>query len=232
MRLGAWPPVRDWAEAAGMLALLAVAGGLISLWSPVLRFDPALPGLTADPARFLMLAALALVAPSLAEELVFRGALQPGRLDSPAALAASALSLIAFIVWHPVQVRTGWFTGQPIFQAPGFLVMAGLHDQRPSQREPVAGGDDALGRGDGLEGERARAGVLNLSRPGSSGPASRMTVPTPQAATHGSPGQAGRRQFWVARRNQRALPPLPSSGERGAVLIGHPGIRDRPNPSP
>ena len=126
MRLGAWPPVRDWAEAAGMLALLAVAGGLISLWSPVLRFDPALPGLTADPARFLMLAALALVAPSLAEELVFRGALQPGRLDSPAALAASALSLIAFIVWHPVQVRTGWFTGQPIFQAPGFLVMAGL----------------------------------------------------------------------------------------------------------
>ena len=125
-RLRTWPGARDWAEAAGMLVILALAGGLIDLWSDALDFDPSLPGLSADPQSFLILAAVAVVAPSLVEELVFRGALQPGRVASPAALAASALSLAAFILWHPIQVWTGWFTGQAVFLEPGFLVMAGL----------------------------------------------------------------------------------------------------------
>ena len=109
-----------------MLALLALAAALISIRSDALQFDPSLPGLSADPAAFLALAAAAILVPSLGEELVFRGALQPGRIDSPAALAASALSVTAFIAWHPVQVWTGWLTGQAVFLTPAFLMMAGL----------------------------------------------------------------------------------------------------------
>jgi len=109
-----------------MLAFLALAAALISHWSDGVRFDPSLPGLTGDPLDFLVLAAAALLAPSLAEELVFRGGLQPVRIDTPVGLAGSALSLTAFIAWHPVQVWTGWFTGQAVFLEPGFLMMAGL----------------------------------------------------------------------------------------------------------
>ncbi len=125
-RFFAVPRRRDWAEAAGMLALLAFTAGLMSLWSDALRFDPSLPGLTVDPLSFLILTAIAVIVPSLCEELIFRGALQPGRINSLAALAGSGVSLIAFIVWHPVQVWTNWVTGQPVFLAPGFLAIAGL----------------------------------------------------------------------------------------------------------
>ena len=125
-RLRTWPGARDWAEAAGMLVILALAGGLIGLWSNALRFDPSPPGLSTDPPSFLILAAVAVVVPSLAEELIFRGVLQPGRTDSPAALAGAAVSLAAFILWHPIQVWIGWFTGQAVFLTPAFLMMAGL----------------------------------------------------------------------------------------------------------
>ncbi|MCR9130129.1 MAG: CPBP family glutamic-type intramembrane protease [Alphaproteobacteria bacterium] len=120
------PRSRDWAEAAGMLVLLALAATGVSLWSEALQFDSSLPGLSGDPLSFLALAAVAVIVPSLAEELIFRGALQPARIHSWRALAGSGLSLAAFIVWHPVQVWTGWFTGQAVFLMPEFLAMAGL----------------------------------------------------------------------------------------------------------
>lgn len=109
-----------------MLALLGLSAGLISLWSQSLRFDPALPGLTGDRLGFLAIAMIAVLVPSLVEELTFRGMLQPARLDSAGALAGAAVSLAAFIIWHPVQVWTGWFTGQAVFLEPAFLMMAGL----------------------------------------------------------------------------------------------------------
>jgi len=109
-----------------MLVIPGLAATGVSLWSEALQFDTSLPGLSADPLSFLILAAVAVIVPSLAEELIFRGALQPARIDSWRALAGSGLSLTAFIAWHPIQVWTGWFTGQAVFLTPEFLAVAGL----------------------------------------------------------------------------------------------------------
>lgn len=109
-----------------MLGILGVLAFVISHWSESLNWDAALPGLQADPAQFLTLALVAVIIPSLAEEFVFRGLLQPKRLSGLMSYAICALSLILFILWHPIQVWTRWFTGQAVFMDPGFLVVAGM----------------------------------------------------------------------------------------------------------
>ena len=110
-----------------MLAILGVLGIVIANWSQTLSWDPALPSLRSDPPGFLALAAAAVLVPALGEELVFRGLLQPRRLSGAPALLGAGISLLAFILWHPIQVWTGWFTGQAVFLDPGFLIIvAGL----------------------------------------------------------------------------------------------------------
>lgn len=125
-RLRTLPNARDWAEVAGMALVLALTAYAISHWSNAFTFDISLPGLRADLAAFLGLAVIAVLVPALAEEAIFRGLLQPRRLTGPRTILISALSLTAFIAWHPIQVWTGWFTGQAIFLDPGFLCVAGL----------------------------------------------------------------------------------------------------------
>lgn len=73
-----------------------------------------------------MIALVAFAIPALGEELVFRGVLQPARMTGARALALSAASLAAFIVWHPLQVWLGFPTAQPVFLQPPFLATAGL----------------------------------------------------------------------------------------------------------
>lgn len=73
----------------------------------------------------VLIALIALILPALGEELVFRGVLQPPRMDGPRAIIASGASLAAFIVWHPVQVGLGLPSAQPVFLDPAFLAMAG-----------------------------------------------------------------------------------------------------------
>ena len=125
-RMRTLPTGRDWLELAGIAGVLALCGYGVSLWSHAVTFSASLPGLRADPTGFALLALVALLVPSLAEELVFRSVLQPDRLSSGQSWGASAISLALFILWHPIQFWTGWFTGQAIFLDPGFLVMAGL----------------------------------------------------------------------------------------------------------
>jgi predicted Abi (CAAX) family protease len=121
------PRPRDGLEALVMLALLgALALGLAN-WSEALSWDPSLPGLTQSLSSFLGLAVVAVLAPALSEELVFRGLLQPERLSGPLSYLGAGASLALFILWHPIQVWTGWFTGQAVFLDPAFLiVVAGL----------------------------------------------------------------------------------------------------------
>lgn len=120
------PSLRDWAEAAIGLAVLAVAAWAVPAIGGAAAFDPALPGLTADPAAFAALALIAVIVPALGEELVFRGVLQPDRPDGAAALAASAASLALFVAWHPIQIALSLPAAQPVFAEPGFLALAGL----------------------------------------------------------------------------------------------------------
>ena len=100
--LRTWPGRAGWArlalEAAWLVPVLLAfgfAGGLMS-WSP--RFD----------AEIARLAAVALIAPALGEELLFRAALlpkpQPGPMPWRAILVATAL----FVLWHPPQA---WLFG-------------------------------------------------------------------------------------------------------------------------
>ncbi|WP_323762368.1 type II CAAX prenyl endopeptidase Rce1 family protein [Maricaulis sp.] len=66
----------------------------------------------------LAVAALAILVPALAEELVFRVGLagRKGRIRATLALAA-------FVLWHPVQVWLGLPMAQPLFLQPGFLAI-------------------------------------------------------------------------------------------------------------
>src|SRR5690349_13340237 len=71
-----------------LMLLLAHLGGLIRFQSPP------------DPITALPLAATLFVAPALGEEMLFRG-LQIPR-DQPT-IAAMALSVLLFVLWHPLQ---------------------------------------------------------------------------------------------------------------------------------
>jgi len=106
--------------------ILAAAAGGLALWSGAPVIDLTLAAARAEPGRLALIAVIVVLVPALGEEVVFRGALQPKRLSGPAAIACSALSLAAFILWHPVQVWFGLPSAQAVFLEPGFLAIAGL----------------------------------------------------------------------------------------------------------
>lgn len=94
-----------------LMLVVAHLGGLV-------RFDPA-----GDATTLLLLGATLFVAPALGEELLFRGLLIPRR-------AASAqwtlLSVLLFVLWHPLQAVTvgpPWATS---FLDPWFLVLVAI----------------------------------------------------------------------------------------------------------
>lgn len=94
------PRVADWRRLAieliwlaPVLAVFGWAGGLV---------DPA-PFDAAALAPFLVIAFLV---PALAEEVVFRAALLPAP-QSRRSLSRCAMAIVAFVVWHPLQVL--WF---------------------------------------------------------------------------------------------------------------------------
>lgn len=99
-------------ELAWLLPACAIAVTL----SPVLDWQ-----LTLD-ASTLKIALIALVIPTLGEELLFRVAMLPlpdGKRSFPRLPAIVSIAL--FVLWHPLQ---GWFAGSErwtIFTDPGFL---------------------------------------------------------------------------------------------------------------
>lgn len=110
------PRPADWGQSLllfGVFALIAIYLGqheaLFNLSAP------------RDWGQLLALAALALVIPALAEEMVFRVMMagRTGRLRGSIALAA-------FVLWHPVQAWLGLPTAQPVFLEPAFLATVAL----------------------------------------------------------------------------------------------------------
>ena len=93
--LRTWPDRHGWRRvllelgwALPVLLVVAHSGGLVR---PV---DPP------DPSMVVQLAATLLLAPALGEELIFRGLLIP---RTPPRIGWIALSVVLFVLWHPLQ---------------------------------------------------------------------------------------------------------------------------------
>ncbi|WP_170150319.1 CPBP family glutamic-type intramembrane protease [Maricaulis maris] len=73
---------------------------------------------TGDLPGLLAVAAVAILIPAFAEELVFRVSLAGRR-----GRVRAALAIAAFVLWHPVQAWLGLPMAQAVFLEPGFLAI-------------------------------------------------------------------------------------------------------------
>ncbi len=117
------PTPSEW----GATLLILVGYGAIALpigfWQRFLkvRIWPATPW------QYVLLAVRLFLMPALLEEFVFRVLLLPStRLASPVWLGWAVLSLMLFIVYHPLNAKTVYKAGSPTFFNPVFLVLTGL----------------------------------------------------------------------------------------------------------
>jgi len=107
------PDLRAAIEAL-VLFMAVIAAGAVAAWQGVLVLDHAPP--EAMSTIFLT----AFFVPALVEELVFRGWLRDGEP------LVAGLSMIAFVLWHPVQYLLGSPFAHPAFIEPGFLALVGV----------------------------------------------------------------------------------------------------------
>lgn len=103
------PDLRGAIEAL-LLFLMVVAAGIWAAMSGVLEPHP-----LSSRSEVLTISLSTFFVPSLAEELAFRGWLRKG------APIAASLSLVAYILWHPLQVWLGLPFARPEFVDPRFL---------------------------------------------------------------------------------------------------------------
>lgn len=119
-----WPDARGWRDTVLLLAVWSAAALLIGGTAGFLRWGWS----DAPPGQLVSFAAVALVAPCLAEELLFRVLLVPHRQEGPNPLwwCHAALALALFVAWHPLN---GWLlkvTARSVFFDPAFLALAAL----------------------------------------------------------------------------------------------------------
>jgi predicted Abi (CAAX) family protease len=103
------PDIRAAIEALGLFLLVILAGAAFAYGAGI----PINAG--ADQANTAYLWASTFLFPSLTEELVFRGWIRKG-MSLPA-----LISLLAFVLWHPLQVWIGLPFAQPFFMDWRFL---------------------------------------------------------------------------------------------------------------
>jgi uncharacterized protein len=115
----ALPSVRDWMECGVAGLALAICLGTLGFQSGMLHVS------TRTTSAVVQLAAVAFVAPSLFEELVFRAALIPDRNEQKSALVAVVGSTLLFTAWHLVETTFLPRAGA-IFLRADFLVSAAL----------------------------------------------------------------------------------------------------------
>ncbi len=99
---------------AFILFLVVIAAGAIAAWQGALILDHA------PPETMSTIFITAFFIPALGEELVFRGWL---RANEP---LVAGLSMIAFVLWHPLQVLLGSPFAHPAFIEPGFLALVAV----------------------------------------------------------------------------------------------------------
>lgn len=114
------PTVRDWQLTGLGLLVFAVTAVPLGFMTGVYRWAP-----DSDLGGLLRVALIALIAPAILEELVFRGPLvwlQSKRGTAPA--WAIGLSLMAFIAWHPLNTVLLMPQAADLFTDWRFLVSA------------------------------------------------------------------------------------------------------------
>ena len=110
-----WPDARGWLLAAIVGAGALALELLIGLWGGFLRPTPG------DWSVLPMTLALAVLVPSLGEELVFRGVLVPGREEGGSATRAILPSTAVFVLWHVFEALTFMPAAAPVFLRADFL---------------------------------------------------------------------------------------------------------------
>lgn len=113
--LTTWPSGREWRLTAVVAAAALALELAIGLAGGFLQATPA--DWSVLPGALL----LAVFAPALGEELVFRGLLVPGRKEGRRATTAILLSTVVFVCWHVVEGLTFMREAAPIFLRPDFL---------------------------------------------------------------------------------------------------------------
>jgi predicted Abi (CAAX) family protease len=114
-----WPDGKAWVEFCGAAALFAIVSAAIGLSTGLLHLAPR------DGAEIIRVAATAFLAPALSEELVFRGALIPGRGEGVSGFAWVVASTVLFTLWHVIET-TFLPGGSAFFRRFDFLVLAAL----------------------------------------------------------------------------------------------------------
>lgn len=112
--LARMPDLRGAIEALGLFIVVLLAGAWAAQ-AGVLVFDP-----LADQTAVTSISVVAFFVPGVSEEVTFRGWLPKGNLP------AAAISLAAFVAWHPFQVLIGSPFAEPVFLKPGYLALVAL----------------------------------------------------------------------------------------------------------
>ncbi|MGJ8536682.1 MAG: CPBP family glutamic-type intramembrane protease [Parasphingopyxis sp.] len=112
-----WPNGVGWLRAVWEL-LWAVPVVLLCGWlGGFMRFT-----VTDDMADLVMLAIVAIFAPAIGEEILFRATLLPRPEESRLYGKAILVSVVAFVAWHPLQALIFGPGVVPIFLDPWFLL--------------------------------------------------------------------------------------------------------------
>jgi predicted Abi (CAAX) family protease len=113
------PSGRDWIELAFATALFSAVAATFGFSTHLLHFAPRGAG------EIARVAITAFVAPALSEELVFRGAMVPGRAEGGLTFAWIVVSTVLFTLWHVVE--TSFLPGGAAFFCRfDFLAIAAL----------------------------------------------------------------------------------------------------------
>lgn len=116
-----WPDWATWRQTALIFVVFAISSAAVIFATGLFEFR-----LANNPYSLLRTSIIALIIPSLFEELLFRGplvALQM-RLHTSAMIIAALGSLALFVLWHPLNAAFVLTEAQSLFFDWRFLVLA------------------------------------------------------------------------------------------------------------
>lgn len=113
--LSTWPDVRGWALAAAVGAAALAVELAIGAAGGFLR--PAPGDWSVLPGALL----LAVFAPAIGEEVVFRGLFVPGREETARPWPAILVTTVVFVLWHVFEALTFMPAAAPVFLRVDFL---------------------------------------------------------------------------------------------------------------
>jgi predicted Abi (CAAX) family protease len=120
-----FPTLRDWLIGLGILAVYAAIAFPVGFKSGFLNWSPDFK----HPKQLLLGIGITFFTPALIEELVFRVVLLPNPVERTSwlnILGWTIFSLVAFILYHPLNAKTFYRRGDFTFFKPIFLSLAGL----------------------------------------------------------------------------------------------------------